>query len=518
MVTCNFLGNSYSFSQDIFDIHAIYACFSDEQSKILAVLEKLASTVEKPGMVDENGNDEIVDAFRASATRIVTSLCDKGIVSYTVSDFLDKNTAYAKYQELAVNTAKAYMEIIMNTAMSFMNQTMAARDSAASTITGTGTGIITNSMASLLVYDAIEAKTINKQIASAEAAYKENLNRISDRSDRKQAEAEQNYKFHKWLPAAQELIYEFVSYNLDQYLQIMCSSKKIRAESVKLIDAARSNELLGNCELTQNKKAVLAQAFQANPFNIEVYKNTLSFGFFTSDELNALKVFGLEPDFKTYLNELEKKSISIPSDVPIENRISFLSSIYSAESSDCDFPTYLSKKLSDYKNWELKQYKALVCSYGSQDGRKDWVHSNIASDIDSLATFSDEGLRSRIETQLCYEEQKLSIDVLLAHNIATKDEVSCIREKNLNEIYNYCINARNKYLEYSALSNEYNSKSVPLQNNLDSYRSSLSACAFYQLKEKRYYRERITQITKELETLKPLADKVAQAKSCLPNL
>lgn len=512
MVTCNFLGNSYSFSQDIFDIHDIYTFFSDEQSKILAVLEKLASTVEKPGMVDENGNDEIVDAFRASATRVVTSLCDKDIVSYTVSDFLNKNPAYAKYQELAVNTAKSYMQIVMDTAMSFMNATMAAHDSATSTITGTGTGIITNSMASLLLYDAIEAKTINNQIASAEASYKEKLSRISDRSDRKQAEAEQNYKFHKWLPAAQDLIYEFVSYNLNQYLQIMCSNGKLRAESVKLIDAARSNELLGNCELTQNKKAVLAQAFQANPFNFEVYKLVFNYGFFTKSEYQTLSLFGFQDSFEKFI-DAEKASIcDITSTFSIRARISYLTKLYSFRPELSDLSSYLFSELSPFAVKRLNAYQNFLLD---EKTRKDWIHKNIADNLTSLAEFSTKELESKIQIALAEEEKKYSIDILLKEKLLLDADVTNTRSIIIDSYMEYCNRFRELHSQYLSLANEYNTKSAPIQDSLATCGSGLLACGFFQFKKKHDLQEEAFRLTEELEELKPLSDKVSKAKSYL---
>lgn len=512
MVTCNFLGNSYSFSQDIFDIHDIYASFSDEQSKILAVLEKLASTVEKPGMVDENGNDEIVDAFRASAAHAVTSLCDKDIVSYTVSDFLDKNPAYAKYQELAVNTAKSYMQIVMDTAMSFMDATMAARDSATSTITGTGTGIITNSMASLLIYDAIEAKTINNQIASAEASYKEKLSRISDRSDRKQAEAEQNYKFHKWLPAAQDLIYEFVSYNLNQYLQIMCTNGKLRAESVKLIDAARSNELLGNCELTQNKKAVLAQAFQANPFNLEVYKVTFNYGLLTKPEYQTLSLFGLKDDFEKFINETKKDITDISSTVSINKHIAYFTSLYSFRSESSDLFSYLFSELSPFAAKRLSEYQKFLLN---EETRKGWIHKNIADNLTSLAEFSTTELEAKIQIALAEEEKKYSIDILLKGKLLLDADVTNTRNIIIDNYMAYCNRFRELYSQYLSLANEYNAKSAPIQDSLATCGSGLLACAFFQFKKKHDLQEEALRLTNELEELKPLSDKVAKAKSYL---
>ena len=513
MVTCNFLGNSYSFSQDIFDIHDIYASFSDEQSKILAVLEKLASTVEKPGMVDEKGNDEIVDAFRASAAHVVTSLCDKDIVSYTVSDFLDKNPAYAKYQELAVNTAKSYMQIVMDTAMSFMNATMAARDSATSTITGTGTGIITNSMASLLIYDAIEAKTINNQIASAEAYYKEKLSRISDRSDRKQAEEEQNYKFHKWLPAAQDLIYEFVSYNLNQYLQIMCTNGKLRAESVKLIDAARSNELLGNCELTQNKKAVLAQAFQANPFNFEVYKLAFNYGLLTKSEYQALSLFGFQDSFEKFIGAERASICDAASNFSISARISYLTKLYSIRSEvSGDLQSYLFSELSPFANKKLNEYRS---SFQNEQTKNRWIHKNIADTLSSLAELSDSELQAKIDNALNDEEKKYSIDILLDEQLLLVTDVFAIRKTISDDCMNSCKHFRDLYSQYLVLSNEYKEKCSPIQDSIASCRIAIQNCGLFEFRKRRELQEELFYLTDELDSLKPLSDKVSKIKSFL---
>ena len=169
MVTCSFLGNSYSFSPEVFDLHAIYSHFSKEQTILLSVLEKNIRSKEKPGIPDDKGNDEIVDALRTCATKLVSSLCDKGIVSYTISDFLDKNPAYTKYNELSKSALDAYLQILLDNLNSFMSNAMSARDSASATIVGSNTGIITNSISSFLLYNAIEYKTISNQIASAES-------------------------------------------------------------------------------------------------------------------------------------------------------------------------------------------------------------------------------------------------------------------------------------------------------------------------------------------------------------
>lgn len=510
METCSFLGYTYNYSLELFNLHAIYAAFSQQQADMFKTLEKMVDTVEKPGMVNNDGNDEMIDAFRLSATRIVSSLCDKGVASYTVSDFLDKNPAYSKYKDLAVETAKSYMQIIFNVAKSYMNEVTSARNSAEATITGTGTRIITNSMTSALLYNVIEYKTVSNQIASAEAKYKQKVREITGRSDRRQAEMEQDYKFHTWLPAARELIYEFVSYNLKQYLQILHETDQLKSDTKVQIDTNRSTTLLENCSLTDNKRAVLIEAFQADPFNLEVYTTTFKLGVFTTEEYKTLEIFGMDAGFSEFLRAEEKRAISPTSDVPLEERMLFLSKLYAVHRQDKNLNSFISGKLSAYLTARIDCYKTTILS---EEVRKTWVKENVAANLETLATLSSEEIEEKIKGRLPLEEKKSSVGRLFEENLITDKDLGEVRREAFKNYFDYCIEFQELYRKYKVLSEDYDAKFRSIKKEISNCEDALHKCGLLDFKKKRLIQSEHSRLDNELEELKPQFEEIWAMRS-----
>lgn len=514
MGTCSFLGYIYCYSQELFDLHAVYEDFSRQQANLFAILENVIRTKDRPGVHEGKESDEIVDAFHSSANHIVKSLCDKGIVSYTVSDFFDKNSAYSKYEKFAKDTLDAYLKILLNTLEDYMSNAMQARSSAVSTITGTGTGIITNSIASALLFDAMEYRAVNEQMASAEAMYKKKIRNINNQSDRRQAEMEQNYKFHTWLPSVQELIYEFVSYNLNLYLQILHETGQLKSDATAQIDTKRSTALLKNCSLTDNKQPVLVEAFQADPFNLEVYTTTFQLGFFTSVEYKTLELFGLSASFSKFLRAEKKKMVSPTSEVALEDRTAFLSRLYAIQERNLDLQSFIVGELEPYLATKINWYKTTILS---PEVRKKWVKENVAYNLNELGVLSSEEIEEKIKGKLPLEEKKSSMGRLIEENLITDKDLVAVREEAFKNYSDYCNEFQELYRNYKVLSDEYDAKAEPLKKQILNCEETLHKCGIFEFKKKRLLQDESLRLNKELDDLKPQANKINEIKIRLNN-
>ena len=95
---------------------------------------------------------------------------------------------------------------------------------------------------------------------------------------------------------------------LDNYLADLHNNGLFDNETLNYVNIKHSQDLLQNLDITNNKAAVLSSAFQACPFNINVYLSAIEFDLFGEDEVNTLRTIHQDSELK---RELSRRFIEI---------------------------------------------------------------------------------------------------------------------------------------------------------------------------------------------------------------
>lgn len=247
-------------------IEALSKCYAEHKSEIFEVYAK---------------KNYIYDYIYIALLEVLNTI-EEGIKPYIAqlieNDFCEKDIDSYIHNNQALNllaeiTGKYHD---MKHAMwDQMNDTIRYNDSIAynnaySQVTGNNFGIITNSVASALVYEIQNDYNVKKQSKQAYSQYESQLERIG-------AQAKEWFE-KQWLAALSDYT-QFIIDNLyittnSLFVEFLLDfiDAGIFDDNIKdLSNNEKSNKILNNLELAENKKSILLKALEADPFNDEVY-------------------------------------------------------------------------------------------------------------------------------------------------------------------------------------------------------------------------------------------------------
>lgn len=150
-------------------------------------------------------------------------------------------------------------------------QKMQAAQIANSKVTGLGFGIISNSIASHIIYQIQNEAKIRKQQAEAEAYLQSTYSSIEASANRQLAASQSQYFNSRYIPAMKQAINDACQEILATAMVFLWMHQKIDLEVVKNMDFDKSQEILARLSLTESKDAALAAALCSCPYNVNVY-------------------------------------------------------------------------------------------------------------------------------------------------------------------------------------------------------------------------------------------------------
>ena len=290
-INTTFLGKEYSIPQDVLTYIDLLD-FTDSVQKQLtaAFVRKLRDELAKDNL-GLLGNEDLSSDFEQQIGRFIAKLCDNGIFTRTISDYLKNNKGY----QLCSDVNKAALEKMKSLLIQEMDAWQAgyedAVNKAESHVTGMGFSIWSGSFVNHAIYAAMEASTLNKQSKEAESQYKRDMEDLRSRLDAKYGGEKCSYINDTYIPNMEAALTVFAYELLDKYVSDLIANGKFDGKAMDYVDIGRSNDLLKNLTLSNNKKAILANAFVACPYNIAVYMQAMKYDLLDYSSFQTAKVF-----------------------------------------------------------------------------------------------------------------------------------------------------------------------------------------------------------------------------------
>ena len=179
---------------------------------------------------------------------------------------------------------------------------------------GSGVSLYSSSVLAHMTFMALESNIVKKQERQAKEAFRNEMNAL-DKRQKNEKERKQNELLYSYLyPAYQKAVIMFFDYMLNAYLEILQSHSRYEYSKLKLIDLEKSNGLLDNLSVINDKKRVLMYAFVNCPYNIRVYEEVVNFGYMDYNTFETARIFGKDVDIieciKDYcIEHIEEKDI-----------------------------------------------------------------------------------------------------------------------------------------------------------------------------------------------------------------
>ena len=242
-INTTFLGKEYSIPQDVL-IYIDLLDFTDSVQKQLAstFVRKLRNEIAKDN-IGLLGDEDLAAEIEQQVGKFIAKLCDNGIFTRTISDYLKNNKGYQLYTQ--VN--KAALEKMKSLLIQEMDAWQAgyedAINKAESHVTGMGFSIWSSSFVNHAIYAAMEASTLNKQSREAESQYQRDMKDLSSRLDSKYGGEKSNYINNTYIPNMEAALTVFAYELLDKYVADLIANGKFDG---KTLDYVRPQKILCN--------------------------------------------------------------------------------------------------------------------------------------------------------------------------------------------------------------------------------------------------------------------------------
>ena len=252
-ITVKFIGKEYSIPEDVLTYIDLLE-FTDNVQKQLAstFVRKLRNEIAKDNM-GLLGDDALAAEFEQQIGKFIAKLCDNGIFTRTINDYMKNNKGYQLYSDVNKAALNKMKSLLIQEMDAWQAGYENAVNKAESHVTGMGFSIWSSIFVNHAIYAAMEASTLNKQGNEAEAQYQKDINDLSSRLDSQYGGEKSNYINNTYIPNMEAALTVFAYELLDKYVADLIATGKFDGKTLDYVDIGRSNDLLKNLTLSNNK-------------------------------------------------------------------------------------------------------------------------------------------------------------------------------------------------------------------------------------------------------------------------
>lgn len=351
-ITVKFIGKEYSIPEDILTYIELLDFTNSIQTQLKnSFLRKLRNELDK-GNVGCLDDEIMAPDIEQQTGKFIAKLTDYGIFDRTINDYLCKNEGYkviSKVNASALTEAKRALNQQMSDWLQGYEDAVQKKDAS---VTGLGFSIWSGSFVNHAIYAAMEASKVNAQEKAAAKEYQRDMAELDARLESRKSEEEKRYIANTYIPHMEAAITVFAYELLDTYISDLIKNGKMDKDTLKYINIDRSNDLLKNLTLSSNKEEILYRAFEACPYNLQVYSRALNYGLLDYESYKTAEYFKQEKNIIFSL-------VSNLGDVeyPKKFKINYDVAEKMAEFTQSDVVTILQAKTKEYVSALIKAYQ-----------------------------------------------------------------------------------------------------------------------------------------------------------------
>lgn len=429
---------------------------------------------------------------------IIDDFISRDIYDVSATDFADRLSGFKDVQELGnkvVIKATNAIQKLVDTKKAGVD---AAYRSAASTITGSGLHLFTSSFASLMVYSAVEKQIMLLQAKKADQRYEKAVKKIQEASKDALNQICTSILINDFGMGLVDIIEKFNNELMQNYLLELTMHGQFDVDNIEGYSENRSNAILENLSKVSDKKKLLIQAYEASPFNIDVYEKMLEVGYFDVDTFKDAKqifpVETLQEMVELYLNKTT---------VPIEKMDAYVAVL--ADYLNTDEGTIVKKYFSKSGKNLVIPFENIRKICGDIHKFDRWIRDNISSDMDQISELSIEGAHGIAEKWISHQVddekvQKLFIagvnpfDTILQDDDGTSDYYN-IKKKYVDllakSLGDYISEAKKRRKIYEEAYQKYNVEFDKQREKIEELQRCLAKIGLFSFSKKREIKEKI---------------------------
>lgn len=415
MKNVNFLGDNFEISSDIKRFFEMCNWFDELANPLKAIFIRKMELATNTDPTDANTMvwpceedfQEIRNPMYEVANKVVLRLSKYGYYDITAEDLVEKNPGYIHMHNLSVEVQKRYLKIFYNALNDFSEGMEEAYQLAASNITGSGVGIITNSALDAGLYCLRENGIITQQVRRADAEYSSSMKKLTNTFNN-DIQKKVNTLLTKYYPKCFAAIDEFIEDMLNSFMTYLQNVGKLESNILLSYNPSRSETLLSNIDKIDDKKALLQSAFKQCPYDPDIYYNAIIYGYGSSSLAELMK----DLDIASSVTARASKSCENPQfDINmVSNVISFMRKNDFISEKDC-------KAIAQKANPDIMKSISDLWEFASNGGgkfsaQKKWIYDNNIAYLPEqlLDKYSTIDVKQRIKNAInkVYSDENLS--------------------------------------------------------------------------------------------------------------
>jgi len=391
-IAVKFIGKEYSIPKDVITYIDLLDFADNVQKQLMAdfisIIEGRIQS-KNVGLIDD---EDLRAQIEKQVGRFIAKLCDQGIFTRTVNDYLNGNKGYEYFSKVNKAALEKVKSFLMQRLDSLQEGYEDAVQRAESHVTGMGFSIWSSSFVNHAIYAAMEASTINKQEKEASVRYQKEVSELCSKLESEYDRATSQYINNEYIPNMEAALTVLAYELLDKYVNDLIANDKFDRRTMEFVDISRSNDLLKNLTLSNNKQAILENAFVACPYNIAVYMHAMKLEMLDEDTFETANVFQQGSKIISFL----KESLGT-ADYPNFAEPNYYSASLLARYTNKSTNDVLYQHTSSYANAVIREYGKIVKALDSPNQCRDYLRKLNDDEI-----LSGEGTSKRLAKSLVY--------------------------------------------------------------------------------------------------------------------
>lgn len=297
-LTVKFLHKEYTIPTDVITYVGLVDFTNGIRDNLVSAFNKLISI--DVAMIEND--DFMLSVINEQASKFISKLLNNEIYDKTANDYLQDNKGYKLFLDTKKKVLRQILSIEKEKLEVYSSGVQDAIYKKDSSVTGLDFGILSGSFVNHMIYAYMDASKQTKQEQEALKIYNKEiaeLDKVAESYDQK----EKSYILNNVIPAM-NTVFTYFSYELlDRYVSDLIRVGKFDKAALDYINLERSNDLLKNLDLSDNKKAIIENAFVACPFNIAVYMQAMKYDLLDYASFQTAQSFKQDEPILSFLEE-----------------------------------------------------------------------------------------------------------------------------------------------------------------------------------------------------------------------
>lgn len=291
-MTVRFLHKDYSIPEDVLLYIDLLEFTSNVKTQLSnAFVRKLKGEIQK-GNVACVSDEDLAPEIERQVGLFIAKLTENDIYDRTVNDYLRQSKGYKQISKVNAAALEEARRVLKQQMSDWLDGYEGAIQKKDASVTGLGFSVWASSFVNHAIYAAMEASKVNEQEKAAVKEYQKDMAELRTRLENRKNVDEQRYVANTYIPNMEAAITVFAYELLDTFISDLIKYGKLNKEVLNYVHIDRSNDLLKNLELSQNKPAVLLKAFEVCPYNIAVYMQAMKHDLLDYATFQTAKMFG----------------------------------------------------------------------------------------------------------------------------------------------------------------------------------------------------------------------------------